>query len=80
MIAGYRTLTGRASMLPDWAFGLWQSKNKYNTQAEILRTLEEFRRRQIPDRHDRAGLAVLAAGPRGATTSSKRRAIPIRRR
>ena len=48
VIGGYRTLTGRASMLPDWAFGLWQSKNKYNTQAEILRTLEEFRRRQIP--------------------------------
>jgi alpha-D-xyloside xylohydrolase len=48
VIGGYRTLTGRASMLPDWAFGLWQSKNKYNTQAEILRTLEELRRRQIP--------------------------------
>jgi alpha-D-xyloside xylohydrolase len=48
VIGGYRALTGRASMLPDWAFGLWQSKNKYNTQAEILRTLEELRRRQIP--------------------------------
>ena len=36
VIGGYRTLTGRASMLPDWAFGFWQSKNKYNTQDEIL--------------------------------------------
>ena len=49
VIAGYRTLTGRASMLPDWAFGFWQSKNKYNTQAEVL---EHARRssgaRQIP--------------------------------
>ena len=48
VIAGYRALTGRASMLPDWAFGLWQSKNKYNTQAELLATLAEFRRRRIP--------------------------------
>jgi alpha-D-xyloside xylohydrolase len=48
VIAGYRTLTGRASMLPDWAFGLWQSKNKYDTQKELLDTLAEFRRREIP--------------------------------
>jgi alpha-D-xyloside xylohydrolase len=48
VIAGYRELTGHASMLPDWAFGLWQSRNKYNTQSEVLDTLAEFRRRNIP--------------------------------
>jgi len=48
VIAGYRALTGRASMLPDWAFGFWQSKNKYNTQDEVLDTVAEFRRRGIP--------------------------------
>jgi alpha-D-xyloside xylohydrolase len=48
VIAGYRALTGQASMLPAWAFGFWQSKNKYNTQDEILKTVAEFRRRQIP--------------------------------
>ncbi len=48
VVAGYRALTGQASMLPRWAFGLWQSKNKYNTQDEVLRTLAEFRRRGIP--------------------------------
>jgi alpha-D-xyloside xylohydrolase len=48
VVAGYRTLTGQASMLPDWAFGFWQSKNKYNTQDEVLKTVAEFRRRQIP--------------------------------
>jgi alpha-D-xyloside xylohydrolase len=48
VIAGYRTLTGRASLLPAWAFGLWQSKNKYETQVELLETLAEFRRRGIP--------------------------------
>jgi len=48
VIAGYRTLTGRATMLPAWAFGYFQSKNKYNTQAEVLDTLAEFRKRGIP--------------------------------
>jgi alpha-D-xyloside xylohydrolase len=48
VVAGYRTLTGQASMLPNWAFGFWQSKNKYNTQDEVLKTLAEFRRRRIP--------------------------------
>jgi len=48
VIGGYRALTGQATMLPDWAFGFWQSKNKYNTQDEILKTVAEFRRRQIP--------------------------------
>src|SRR5436190_4128331 len=48
VVAGYRALTGQASMLPRWAFGFWQSKNKYNTQDEVLKTLAEFRRRGIP--------------------------------
>jgi alpha-D-xyloside xylohydrolase len=48
VIAGYRALTGQATMLPEWAFGFWQSKNKYNTQDEILKTVAEFRRRRIP--------------------------------
>ena len=48
VVAGYRSLTGPASMLPRWAFGFWQSKNKYNTQEEVLQTLAEFRRRRIP--------------------------------
>lgn len=48
VVKGYRTLTGAATMLPRWAFGFWQSKNKYNTQKEVLDTVAEFRRRQIP--------------------------------
>jgi alpha-D-xyloside xylohydrolase len=24
VIAGFRTLTGKATMLPNWVFGLWQ--------------------------------------------------------
>jgi alpha-D-xyloside xylohydrolase len=48
VIGGYRALTGQATMLPEWAFGFWQSKNKYNTQDEVLKTVAEFRRRVIP--------------------------------
>jgi alpha-D-xyloside xylohydrolase len=48
VIAGYRTLTGRASMLPRWAFGLWQSKEHYRTADEVISVVEEYRKREIP--------------------------------
>ena len=48
VIAGYRTLTGKAPIMPKWAMGYWQSREKYNTQQEVLSTLAEFRRRNIP--------------------------------
>ena len=48
VIAGYRTLTGAASLLPKWAFGLWQSRQRYETQQQSLDVLAEFRRRRIP--------------------------------
>ena len=48
VIGGYRTITGKAAMIPSWAFGLWQSRERYKTQNEILNTVEEFRKRRIP--------------------------------
>jgi alpha-D-xyloside xylohydrolase len=48
VVAGYRTLTGKAPILPRWAYGFWQSRQRYNSQAEILDTVAEYRRRQIP--------------------------------
>lgn len=48
VISGYRTLTGKASVLPKWAMGFWQSRERYSTQEEITGTLAEFRRRGIP--------------------------------
>lgn len=48
VIRGNRTLTGKASIMPKWAMGFWQSREKYNTQDEVLSTLGEFRRRHIP--------------------------------
>lgn len=48
VIAGYRLLTGQATMLPDWAFGLWQSRQRYVTAQQSLDVVHEFRERKIP--------------------------------
>lgn len=48
LIDGVRTLTGKAVMLPKWAFGYIQSKERYKTQEEILAVTEEFEKREIP--------------------------------
>lgn len=48
VISGYRTLTGKSPIMPKWAMGYWQSREKYNTQDEVLSTLAEFRKRRIP--------------------------------
>jgi len=48
VIAGYRQLTGEAPMMPRWAFGLWQSRERYRTQKESLDVVAGFRARHIP--------------------------------
>ena len=48
VISGYRTLTGKSQIMPKWAMGYWQSREKYNTQEEVLSTITEFRKRNIP--------------------------------
>ncbi|MFZ0826156.1 MAG: TIM-barrel domain-containing protein [Verrucomicrobiia bacterium] len=48
VIAGFRQLTGQASMLPEWAFGLWQSRQRYETSTQSLDVVKEFRQRAIP--------------------------------
>jgi len=47
-VEGYRQLTGAAAMLPRWAFGYVQSKERYKTQDEVVDTVKAFRRRRIP--------------------------------
>lgn len=48
VIAGYRTITGRSPLVPKWAMGFWQSRERYKTQEEVLSTVREFRKRNIP--------------------------------
>jgi alpha-D-xyloside xylohydrolase len=48
IIGQYRRLTGKAPMLPKWAFGYAQSKERYKSQEELISVIKEFRDRQIP--------------------------------
>ena len=47
-IAGYRFLTGAAPMFGKWAWGYWQCKERYQTQAEILGVAAQYRSLGIP--------------------------------
>lgn len=48
VISGYRTLTGKAPIMPEWALGFWQSRERYKSQDELLGVLKEYRLRKIP--------------------------------
>jgi len=48
VIAGYRALTGKSAMMPEWAYGFWQSRQRYETQEQLLGVVREYRKRQIP--------------------------------
>ena len=47
VVREYRRLTGKASMLPRWAFGYLQSQERYESQKEICQVAKEYRRRGI---------------------------------
>ena len=48
VISGYRTLTGKAPVMPKWAMGYWQSRERYKTSTEMIDALKGFRQRNIP--------------------------------
>jgi len=48
VVAGYRYLTGDVTMLPRYVFGYTQSKERYVSSDDIVSTLREYRRRQVP--------------------------------
>ncbi|WNO52843.1 TIM-barrel domain-containing protein [Stakelama saccharophila] len=48
VIAGYRKLTGKAVMLPKWAYGFWQSRQRYENQDQLVDVVEQYRKRDIP--------------------------------
>lgn len=47
VIAGYRYLSGKASLLPKWAYGYIQSQERYETQDELVKVLNEYRKRKL---------------------------------
>lgn len=48
VISGYRSLTGKAQIMPKWVMGYWQSRERYKTSDELLDALAGFRNRQLP--------------------------------
>jgi len=48
VVAQYRELTGAAPLLPKWAYGFWQCRERYSSEQQILDTAAEFRNRKIP--------------------------------
>jgi alpha-D-xyloside xylohydrolase len=48
VVAGYRQLTGKASMMPLWAFGFWQCRERYKSAQEITDVLKGYRDRGAP--------------------------------
>ncbi len=48
VISGYRSLTGKSQIMPKWAMGYWQSRERYKTSDELLEAVNEYRKRNIP--------------------------------
>ncbi len=48
IIAQYRKATGQAPMFPKWAFGLFQSQDRYQSQAEVLAVKNKYRNNHLP--------------------------------
>lgn len=48
IVAAYRELTGGVPLFGEWAYGYWQCKNRYDSQAEILGVAKKYRDLRIP--------------------------------
>ncbi len=48
IVAAYRELTGTAPMFGKWAYGFWQCKNRYRSEAELLDVAHKYRELHIP--------------------------------
>ncbi|MFN8531519.1 MAG: glycoside hydrolase family 31 protein [Anaerolineae bacterium] len=48
IVSQIRMLTGKATMLPRWAFGYIQSKERYVSQSELIAVVREYRQRGLP--------------------------------
>jgi alpha-D-xyloside xylohydrolase len=48
IVATYRLATGQAPLFPKWSFGLFQSQDRYKSQAEVLSVKDKYRTNKIP--------------------------------
>src|ERR1700742_4820958 len=48
IISLYRDATGRAPLFGKWAYGLFQSQDRYTSQKEVLSAADGYRKAHIP--------------------------------
>lgn len=48
VIKSYRSVSGQAPMLPLWAYGFWQCRERYTSSEHLINTVKEFRERKLP--------------------------------
>ncbi len=44
----FREMTGHAPMYGEWAYGFWQSKDRYRSDDDLLRVAKEYRDAKVP--------------------------------
>jgi alpha-D-xyloside xylohydrolase len=44
----YRTMTGHAPLFAEWAYGFFQSKDRYKSSQELLNVTHEYRSQHVP--------------------------------
>jgi len=59
VVAQMRSLTGQAPMFPHWAFGFWQSRERYTSQDETVGVVQKIPRFESAIGWHRPGLAIL---------------------
>lgn len=48
IIHQYRDMTGHAPLYGEWAYGFFQSKDRYKSSADLLRVANEYRSQHVP--------------------------------
>jgi alpha-glucosidase (family GH31 glycosyl hydrolase) len=48
VLASFANLSGHAPMLPKWAYGFWQCRERYSSGKQLVETVKEFRQRNLP--------------------------------
>ncbi|MGC1782825.1 MAG: TIM-barrel domain-containing protein [Acidobacteriaceae bacterium] len=48
IIHQYRVMTGHAPMFGEWAYGFFQSKDRYTSDAQLLQVANEYRSQHVP--------------------------------
>ena len=48
VVGDYRELTGAAPLMPEWLWGFWQCKERYQRQAEMTNIVAEYRKLDVP--------------------------------